>query len=88
MKITTVSSKKQITLSNEELIHLGVTPHGKVSIEKKGDFLVIKPIHGSVVEELAGSLTKFVPASKQGKSLDEIMEVTKKRVAKQLAENT
>lgn len=39
----------------------------------------------SIVDELGGSLNKYVKPSKLGKSFSEIMRVTKKRVAKKLA---
>ncbi|MBI2029915.1 hypothetical protein HYT02_05855 [Candidatus Gottesmanbacteria bacterium] len=39
----------------------------------------------SVVDELAGSLTKYTKPSKLGKPFSEIMRVTKKRVARKLA---
>lgn len=85
MKIVTISSKRQITLPAVMLSQLGVGPNSKLMIEERENNLTLKPIKTSVVDEVAGSLHKFVPPSKRGRLLEEIMRETKRIVAKKLA---
>lgn len=84
MKITNISSKGQITLPRSLLLDIKLMPYDKVIIEKQNDFIVLKPLKKSVVDELAGSLNRYIHTSKLGKSYDEIMEETKKKVVKHL----
>lgn len=85
MRIVTVSSKRQITLPAELLAHLDIEPRAKILIEEEKNSIRLRPIKKSVVDELAGSLTKYVHPSKLGVPLKVIMEETKKKVAKDLA---
>ena len=85
MKIATISSKGQITLPRSLLRELDIKPKQKVFVQGTNGSLVIKPMKKSIAEELAGSLTKYVHTSKLGKSWEEIIEETKKKVAKKLA---
>lgn len=85
MRVVTVSSKRQITLPAELLVQLGIEPSNKIIIEKEKDIITLRPLKTSIVEEVAGSLSKFVLPSKRGRSFSEIMEETKRIVAKKLA---
>lgn len=85
MRVASISSKQQITLSKDELSALGLGKGAKVLVLKKEGVLSIKPISVSIVEQVAGSLTKYVDKSKLGKPFSEILEVTKKRAAAHLA---
>lgn len=85
MKIVTISSKGQITIPKEYLSALGLKAKSKAFIEKDSEKVTLKPIKGSVVEETAGSLTRYVHPSKLGKSIKEIDKETKRLYAKHLA---
>ena len=86
MNIVTLSSKNQITLPVALLQLFGIQPKSRLIVQAKDDVIVMKPIKKSVVEETAGILSKYVPASKRGVAWKTIMEETKKIVAKELAE--
>lgn len=85
MKIVTLSSKHQITIPKALLEQLQVSPRSKLLIKAEKDAIMVKPLRKSLVDELAGSLTKYVHPSKLGVPFDVIMEETKKIVAKKLA---
>lgn len=86
MKLVTVSSKRQITLSKSDLDELQVLPGGKLIAEKfeKGIYLTAAPL--SVVDEVAGSLRPYISKDKLNTSDEEIMTSTRKLVAKKIAE--
>ena len=65
---------------------LGIGPNGKILIEEENNRITLKPIKTSIVDEVAGSLNKFVPSAKLGRPFGEIMEETRRIVAKKLAE--
>lgn len=85
MRVVTISSKRQITLPSEMLFQLGIGPNAKLLIEEEKDSITLKPIKKSMVDELAGSLNKYVHPSKIGVSFETIMEEARKKVAKDLA---
>lgn len=85
MRIVTLSSKHQITIPNALLKQLQVLPRSKMLIKAEEDAIVVKPIRKSIVDDLAGSLTKYVHPSKLGVPFEVIMEETKKIVARKLA---
>jgi len=87
MKITTISSKNQITIPKEMLLLLGLKHKDKLLIDRKGEELVLKPIKSSLVKQTAGSLDQFVSYPKLKKSFKEIMRITKKKTAKKLLSN-
>lgn len=87
MQLVTISSKRQITIPKRMLSSIGMRPKDKLLIDDVGDILVIKGISKSVVDQTAGSLTKYIPASKRNKSFAKIMRETKKAAAKKLAKN-
>lgn len=85
MHIATISSKNQITLPAKLLAELQVKPKQKVLIENKKGILTVKPLKRSIVDEVAGSLTKYVDPKKLGRPWNEIMEETTKLAAKEIA---
>lgn len=85
MNIATISSKRQITLSKNELELINLEKGGKLVKYVKNGKIILEPVKGSIVEEVAGSLSKFVKPSLKGKSFEEIMRVTRKKVARKLA---
>lgn len=87
MKLSTLSSKNQITIPAHLLTHLSIKPGSKLLIDSLDDILIIKPLKTSIVEGLAGSLTKHVDPSKLGVSFDQIMAETKKVISKKLEPN-
>lgn len=84
MRIVTLSSKHQITIPKALLEQLQVAPRSKLLIRAEKDAIMVKPLRKSIVDELAGSLTKYVHPSKLGVPFNVIMEETKKIVAKKL----
>lgn len=86
MHIVTISSKSQITIPKKLLSSLDIKPKQKVLIEKSNDTLLLKPLKKSVVDELAGSLNKYIDPKKLGASWETIMDETKKEVAKHLVQ--
>jgi len=85
MRIVTLSSKHQITIPRSLLRELQVSPRSKMLIKAEGDAIVVKPLKKSVVDEVAGSLAKYVSPSKRGVPFSKIMEITKNKVAAKLA---
>lgn len=83
--ISTISSKRQITLSKDLLERLNIAPKEKVLIESSNGTATLKPFKSLVSKDLAGSLTKYVKSSKLGKSFDQILKETKKKTSKKLA---
>ena len=86
MTLVTISSQNQITIPADYLRDLGLKPGEKFLVDKKNNTLVLDPVKGSITYQLAGSLTKYVPKSKLGKSWKEIMAETNKARIKDLAE--
>ena len=85
MNIVTLSSKYQVTLPMVMVRQLGLGPQSKLFLDQEEETVVLKPIKNSIVAETAGSLNKYVPVSKLGKSWAEIMAETKKITARKLA---
>ena len=85
MQIVTISSKRQITLPKRMLDELDLKPKSKMIIVREKDTYRLKPIKRSIVDELGGSLKKFVDPSKLGKSIKEIDREDKKLYAEHLA---
>jgi len=85
MKIVTLSSKYQITLPKSLLTRLQVLPKSKMLVKADEDAIVVKPLKKSVVDEIAGSLAKYVHSSKRGLPFSKIMEITKDKAAAKLA---
>lgn len=85
MKIVKISSKNQITLPASMLQSFDIYPRQQVLIEKRADEIVIKPLKKSIVDEVAGSLEKYIPPSKKGIPFSKVLEETKKIAARELA---
>ncbi len=83
MVIATVSSKSQVVLPKHLLEALGVNRGDRVLIYSDENEIRMKPIHGSIVDSVAGKVK--IPDRLKGVSFDEVMRVTRKRVAKKLA---
>lgn len=86
MNIVTISSKNQITLPVEILQSLGIGSGEQVLVREEDKEIVLKPIKGSIVNEVAGSLTKYIDPAKQGVPFETIMEETRKLAAKKLSQ--
>ena len=84
-KIKKLSSKRQITLNKADLDFLGIIAGDRVIVIEKKEGLLIKPVKRSIVEEVSGSLSSYIPASKKGIKFSKVMEVTKKETSKKLA---
>lgn len=87
MKIVTLSSKNQITIPKEVVQRLELLTTRKLLIEYNDKEVILKPLTSSIVEQTAGSLTKYIPKNKLGKSFKTIMEITKRKAAKEIAQN-
>lgn len=85
MRVTNFSTKQQLTFSKQELEILGLKNKGQVLIQREKDMLIIKPVKSSIVDQTAGSLTKYIPRSLQGIPFQKILMDTKKKTAKKLA---
>lgn len=85
MTLVTLSSQNQITLSKHILDSLNLKPRDRLAIHRKSHYIILEPIIKSVAEDTYGSLAKYVTSKKAGKTVSEIIEVTKKRTAKKLA---
>lgn len=86
MNIVTISSKRQITIPKEYLDSLGIGAKSKVILQKEDENIVLKPLKKSIVEEVGGSLKKYIDPKKLGVPFEEIMKETKRIVSKKLAE--
>lgn len=87
MKIVKISSKRQITIPSELLLSLNLQPMGQLVVQAKDQTLIMKPLKTSIVEQTAGSLTKFVSPAKLGVPLSKILKETKKKTAAKLAKD-
>lgn len=85
MRIVTLSSKHQITIPTALLQQLQVAPRSKLLIQAENNSIMIRPLRKSVVDEVAGSLAKYIPVSKRGVPFSKIMEITKNKAAAMLA---
>lgn len=86
MKLVTLSSKNQITIPKETVDQLQLLVTRKLILEYKNETIVLKPLKRSIVEQTAGSLSRYVSKKKLGKSFKSIMEETKRKAAKELAQ--
>ena len=85
MNIVTISSQRQITIPSRLLLSIGAKPRGKMVIRAEKGELSIKPLKTSIVQQVAGSLSKYIPPSKRGVPFAKIREETQKIVAAELA---
>lgn len=84
MKVATVSSKGQITIPKDIQNRLHMQTNSKVMLYPEQDFLVIKPLQQSIVDQTAGSLAQYVSPAKKGKLFADILHETQKATAKSL----
>lgn len=87
MIISTISSKNQITLPKDILLCIGIGPKDKLLIRKEEKTIILTPVKTSVVDEIAGVLTKNVSRKKLNQSLIEIRKQTKIKTAYKLMKN-
>ena len=85
MQIATISSKNQITLPVSILRSLGLSPSRKVLVKKEDESIVITPVKKDMIEELSGSLNKYISKDKLGKSVKEVEDIAKERAAFEIA---
>lgn len=85
MNIVTISSKRQITIPNQLLISIDARPRDKMIVKAEKGTLRLKPLKTSIVQQVAGSLSKYIPASKRRVPFSKIREETQKIVAAELA---
>ncbi|GIW64419.1 MAG: hypothetical protein KatS3mg092_0352 [Patescibacteria group bacterium] len=84
MIISTISSKNQITLPKDILLSIGIGPKDKLLIRKEEEKIILSPLKNSVVDEIAGVLTKNVSRKKLNQPLTEIRKQTKIKTAYKL----
>ena len=82
MIAATISSKSQIVLPTHLLVGLGVSRGDKLLIYSDGEELRMKPVRGSIVDLVAGKVK--IADDLKGVPFDDVMRVTKERVAKKL----
>ncbi|HLB60711.1 MAG TPA: AbrB/MazE/SpoVT family DNA-binding domain-containing protein [Patescibacteria group bacterium] len=81
-----LSSKNQITLPAALVRQLKIPKGGRLILElQKHDAVTLRPQKKSLVEELGGCLTKYVPPEKLNIPFDQVMEETKRLAAKEIA---
>lgn len=83
MVTATVSSKSQVVLPKHLLEGLGISKGDRVLIYSDEKEIRMKPLRGSILDTVAGSVK--VSESKKGIPFDQVLEVTKRKVAKKLA---
>lgn len=88
VKIATISSKGQITIPRNFQLTMNVTYGQRVMIYPDKDTLIIKPLKGSIVQQTAGSLKRYVDQSKLGVPFPQVRKETQKIVARHLAKKT
>ena len=87
MTLVTISSKNQITIPVEYLRALGLKPGKRFLVDKKNDELSLMPVRGSIVDELAGSLEKFIPEDRKAISVEDAIKLGKLAMAKHAAKS-
>lgn len=87
MTLVKLSSKNQITIPADALLQLAVYPQSQLYVDWEEDRIILQPVKKSVVEEVAGSLNKYIDPAKLGKSWSEILWETKKVTARELVKN-
>lgn len=87
MKIVTLSSKNQITIPKEAVDRLELLPRRKLFMTYQQDKIILQPLRKSIVDQTAGSLTRYVAKNKLGKSWKTILSETKKKTARKLAQS-
>lgn len=86
MHIATISSKRQITIPKRMLDELDLKPKSKLLVTKHNGNLRLRPLRKSMVDELGGSLRKYVHPSLLGKSVEAIDREAKKLYVEYLSQ--
>lgn len=86
MKITLLSSKGQITIPRTIQKTLRIGHRSKLALYPQKGVLIVKPLQSSIVEQTAGSLSRYISPHKRGIPFKKVREETQKLVAKELAE--
>lgn len=76
-----ITRKGQTTIPKEIRAFLKLKPNDKLFYITEGEKVVLKPLRGDILE-LRGS----VPAKDQPINFDEVIEITRKKVAKKIVE--
>ncbi len=84
MRYTIISSKRQLTLSKEDLDRLGIGIHHRVTISFERGGLVVRPVTKTIVDEIAGTFRNDLPESKYALSVDALKSDTKKKVTQKI----
>lgn len=84
MQVATISSKRQITLPKDLLLSFGIKPGAQVLLHTQKEGVLVQPLKKSIVEEVAGSLSSYIPSSKRNVPFPRIMEETRKKTAMKL----
>lgn len=84
MQIATISSKRQLTLPKDMLLKLGLDLGSKVILQGREEDILIRSLKKSIIEDLAGSLTRFISTDKLGVSYGKIIKATKQKTAGKL----
>lgn len=74
-----ISSKRQLTLSKDDLHYLGIDILHKVTVEHERGALVIRPLTRSIVDEVAGAFRNDIPESQYARPFEKIMQDTRRR---------
>ena len=85
MKYTLLSSKGQLTIHKSIQKNLGIAPRSKLALYQERNYLIIKPLTKSIVDETAGSLTNSVPKDKLGIPWEKVREETHRLAAEEIA---
>lgn len=76
-----ITQKGQTTIPKEIRRLLNLKPKDRLFYIVEGDRVIIKPLHGDILE-----LKGAVPAREQPEDLNQVIEITKKRVARKIVE--
>jgi hypothetical protein len=79
VKYTTISSKRQLTLSKDDLKHLGINVLQKVTVEYAKGSLVIRPVLRTIVDEVGGAFRNDIPESQYARPLEKILQETRRK---------
>lgn len=60
LSVKTISSKGQITIPKTLRQRLGIRPGDRVMIDVQGEWITIRPLRRTLVQQTAGSLRRFV----------------------------
>lgn len=88
MQIVKLSSKNQIALPVELVRQFALTSSQKLTIEPTAEGILVRPIKTTIVDQVAGSLSTFVPSHKRRIPFTKVRAHTQRVVAKKLAQTS